>query len=419
MTLNTRQPTGAAGWPMLLVEGKEGTRKTSECLRLTADPRVGSCFVIEAGERRVDEYATLGSFEVVEHDGSLHSIVRAIYDVMALPPLEGRPTVLIIDSGTHVWDLVKRHAEHLARSSREAQRKLEDDENAEITVGHQAWNRAKDPWWWAWMNDMRAWPGVLVMTARADEVSKFVDGKPVMGQTDYRVDVERGTPFIFDATVRMHGAEPATVTTAKSLKLMSKGVAAPFELPVELPLAHLVFDLLEAGTSVELNVSQAKTSLLAQARSLGHDADSARAAAGAAWKSKAGTRTVFDHKAMSALISALQPPEPTTAASSDDSVAVEAAESGSDALREPEQQQLAESSPEPVEGLTEDGDQAAFASAPAEIVDHVVDVVRRMGTTEVDHQLVTLELPLTGNVQARRARLAARLVHVETIGASS
>ena len=45
------------------------------------------------------------------------------------------------------------------------------------------------------------------MTARADEVAKFVDGRPVAGQTDYRVDVEKGTPFIFDATVRMRGAD--------------------------------------------------------------------------------------------------------------------------------------------------------------------------------------------------------------------
>ena len=42
MTLATRKPTGEVGFPMILVEGREGTRKTSEALSLSADPRVGA-----------------------------------------------------------------------------------------------------------------------------------------------------------------------------------------------------------------------------------------------------------------------------------------------------------------------------------------------------------------------------------------
>lgn len=305
---------------MLLIEGKEGARKTSESLRLSADPRIGNAYVIEVGERRVDEYATLGDFLVVDHDGTLGGIVRQIREVMAVPPLEGRPTLLVIDSGTALWDLVKRQAELYARSSREALKKLEQDENAEIPVGHQAWNRAKDPWWWNWLNDLRAWPGIVCMTARADEVAKFVDGRPVAGQTDYRVDVEKGTPFIFDATVRMRGADAPVVTSAKSLKLLHKGIAAPFDLPHDAPLAYLIFDVFEAGTQVTLNVVQAKQSLVAMARSLGHDEEDAKAAAGEAWK-KHGNRTSFDHKAMSALVGAL--PKPSEAGAERASIGTE------------------------------------------------------------------------------------------------
>lgn len=310
--ISTRRPTGEVGWPMLLVEGKEGTRKTSEALRLSVDPRIGHAYVIEVGERRVDEYASLGNFLVVEHDGTLAAIVGAIREVMNVRPLEGRPTLLIIDSGTALWDLVKRHAESIARSSKRAVETLERDPNAEIEVGHQAWNRAKDPWWWGWMNELRAWPGVFVMTARSDEVSKFVDGRPVANATDYRVDVERGTPFIFDATVRMRGARPALVTMAKSLNFSVP--TDGLELPLDMPLSALVFDHFEAGTTVELTPVRAKQALMAVARSVWIDEDKAKAACLEAWSAcNADVAESFDHLAMQFLVDSLPQPEPDQA----------------------------------------------------------------------------------------------------------
>lgn len=447
MALQTRQPTGAAGWPMLLVEGVEGVRKTSESLRLSADPRIGHAYVIEVGERRVDEYATMGRFEVVEHDGSLREIVTAIRDVMLLPPLEGKPTLLIIDSGTGLWDLVKRQAELYARSSREAKRILEADEHAEIPVGHQAWNRAKDPWWWSWLNDMRAWPGILVMTGRSGEVSKFLDGKPVAGQKDYRVEIESGTPFVFDATVRMRGPKEPIVTMGKSLKLMVKGIEPPFDLPKEHPLAYLIFDVLEAGTEVVLPRGRAQETLLAQARSLGWDADGARAAANTAWKAQGVGREAFDHKAMTALIGALPVPElaPPADPPPTDEFEVGDAEPGAgpidpapDAAPQPEAAPdvepdvpatPAQEPAAPLEGepgsdapaeppaLTEAEDRRAFDVAPHDVLDDVLGRVRRMDTENVDLVLKAEGLPLTGNVATRRARLAARLVHRSALDA--
>lgn len=419
--MQTRTPTGAAGWPMLLVEGKEGARKTSEALRLSADPRIGASYVIEVGERRVDEYATLGNFMVVEHDDKLPTIVRCIHEVMAVPPLEGRPTLLILDSGTALWDLVKRQAELYARSSNEAKRKLEADPNAEITVGHQAWNRAKDPWWWAWMNDLRAWPGVLIVTARSDEVSKFVDGKPVAGQTDYRVDIERGTPFIFDATVRMRGAKAAIVTTAKSLNFSVP--EAGIELPLELPLAHLVFELFKAGTNVELTITQAKASLVAMARSLGHDDDSAKVAAAEAWKScNASSKSKFDHLAMSFLVDSLAAPEPvvepdppvTPDVDPNPDAEGDADVPGSAPVAPADAPEAADGPDVPVDpsALTEDGDRDAFAAAPESVLEPVLAEVRRMETAAVDDSLVFHGLATSGNVATRRSRLVARLVHV-------
>lgn len=300
--LVTRRPTGEAGWPNLLVEGKEGAGKTHGCLRLSADPRVGTSYVIEVGERRADEYAALGDFQIVDHDGHLRTIVPSISEVLAQPPVGGKPNVLVIDSGTHLWDLVKRAANAIARGSKSARERLAQDPDAEIEVGHQAWNRAEDQWWWSWVNDLRAWPGICLITARADEVSKFENGKPVKG-TAYRVDIQKGTPFALDGTVRMRLGQPPVVTTAKSLRFQVP--ADGLELPADDPLSHLIFELYGAGTEVRLNQAQAKKALLSMARNLGWPEEEAKAHAAEVWRVASSQYTEFGADAMAALYDAL------------------------------------------------------------------------------------------------------------------
>lgn len=277
----TRRPTGEAGWPNLIIEGREKAGKTYGCLRLSADPRVGTTYVIEVGERRADEYLALGDFLIVEHDDSLRAIVEAIHDVIALPPTGGHPNVLVIDSATSLWDLVKRSAENIARSSKAAQRRLAEDPDAEIEVGHQAWNKATDRWWWSWLNALRTWPGIALLTARADEVAKFADGKPVANQTEYRVDIQKGTPFAVDGSVRMRGAKPPLVTAASSLLFTVPD--GGLEVTDSEPLAEVVFGLFAAGTEVTLSVPKAKAALIAHARALDLNQAQAVAAATAAW----------------------------------------------------------------------------------------------------------------------------------------
>lgn len=301
--MRTRKPTGEVGWPSLIIEGKESTWKTSTCLKFTADPRVGAAYVVEVGERRADEYAALGNFEIVEHNGSLPQVVGSIRDVMAQPPKDDRPNVLIVDSGTQVWDLVKREAERIAKSSRAAQAKLTEDPNADIDVGHQAWNKAKDRYWWPWLNELRAWPGLALITCRADEVSKFVDGRPVANQTDYRIEVEKGTLFIVDGIVRMRGARGPLLVSAKSLKFTVPDDG--LELGADDPLAHLVFDLFGADTTVTLTKAQAKQAVLAGARAAGWLDDEAVSVAGEAWKAHAAEATEFGGDLMRSMLDAI------------------------------------------------------------------------------------------------------------------
>lgn len=306
MTLRTRPPTGEAGWPNLLIEGREGAGKTHGCLRFSADPRIGQTFVVEVGERRADEYAALGEFLIVEHDGTLRDIVEQVLQVLSLPPKDGKPTLLVIDSGTALWDLCKREAERVAKQSKSAQQRLAADPDAEIEVGHQAWNKATDRFWWPWVDAARSWPGMLLLTARSEEVSKFIDGKPAPGGAkEYRVDLQKGTPFAMDGTVRMRLGRAPLLTTVKSLRMPQLPVNG-MELDQPEPLAHLVFDLLGAGEVVELNVKQAKDSLVAYGHALGLTLQEATDVAAQVWKDHAGQGTSFDGAAMGHLVDAIE-----------------------------------------------------------------------------------------------------------------
>lgn len=350
MTLSTRRPTGEAGWPNLLVEGKEGAGKTFAALRLSADPRVGTCYVIEVGERRADEYAALGDFEIVEHDGTIREVVEAIRWVMTQAPADGRPNVMVLDSLTGVWDLVKREAERIARSSKAAQKILTDDPDAVIDVKHQAWNKAKDPFWWGWLNQLRAWPGIALLTARADEVSKFVDGKPVANQTEYRVEIESGTPFILDGTVRMRTGKAPLVTTAKSLNFTVP--SGGLDLPESEPLAELVFGLYGAGVEVLLDIDRAKAVMRSRASALGLLGDEAKNVLNTAWNTKAGHRTRFDGVAIKELLAEVDRLEAEI-------------EGGAEPPHEGDVQQRLGDAPSSVSGLAarEDGTEAPPSSA--------------------------------------------------------
>lgn len=214
--------------------------------------------------------------------------------------------MLVIDSGTHLWDLAKRIAEKMAQGTRSAQARLAEDPDAEIEIGPQTWNKATDRWWWSWVNDLRAWPGICLITARSDEVVKMANGRPVAGQTDYRVDIQKGTPFALDGTVRMRLGQPPLVTTAKSLRFQvpSEGL----ELPADEPLAHLVFDLFGAGTEVRLNQQQAMKALFAAAVGLGWPEEEAKEHCREVWRAASSQYVDFGAKEMDALKDALPIP---------------------------------------------------------------------------------------------------------------
>lgn len=290
--LRTRKPTGEVAWPLILVEGPDKSGKSVASYSLSADPRVGRTFVLDLGEGTADEYARLGPYEVIDHNGTYSDMVAQIEAACAEPRVDpAKPNVVEIDSGSEVWDLLKDWTNWRARNSKSGRRRLQQDPDAEIKPPMNLWNDARDRWYRI-INILRRSDVIGVITCRAREVAKVENGEPVANQTDYKVECEKGTPFAMKAQVRMTKPHTATLVAVGSLdvQIPEEGL----RLPDENPLGHLVFDVLgctpAAGGqrithgTVGLSIGEAKTRLLDLVKRLGNeDGDAAKTTAGRLW----------------------------------------------------------------------------------------------------------------------------------------
>lgn len=297
--LRTRTPSGQVAWPLILVEGAEKTGKSAQSYALSADPRVGRTFVLDIGEGTADEYARLGPYEVIEHNGTYTDMWEQIGLACKEPAPPGRPNVIEIDAGSNLWDLLKDWTNHRARNSRAGRKKLEADPDAEIDPSMNLWNDARDRWYRV-INLLRRSGCIGVIICRAREVAMVKDGQPVVGQTDYKVEAEKGTPFAVTAQVRMSKPHRATLVAVRSLDVdvPEKGLV----LPDVNPLGHLVFDLLGCGEGtvaanvthgvVGIGTAEAKNRLLALVTRHGFAGDEAKAKAGELWTLPPGIEEV-------------------------------------------------------------------------------------------------------------------------------
>lgn len=253
MSLKTRQPTGKVAYPMLLVEGEEKAGKTYAALALSADPRIGRTFAFDLGEGTVDEYAALGPYEVVDHNGSFSDLLAKVTLATKEPrPDPDRPNVIVIDSMTAVWASIKDSLSLRARSSRNGKKELAADPDAEVTITQNLWNEGKSRWG-RLINVLRYWDGIVVFIAHGKETVTIEGGRKTEG---YSVDSEKGLTQVVTCWVRMTRPHTATLIGIRKLgapDIPPKGL----RLPDESPLAHVVFDVLGAG--VEFGESSAVT----------------------------------------------------------------------------------------------------------------------------------------------------------------
>lgn len=257
MTLTTRKPTGRVPWPLILLEGGEKAGKSWAAAVLSASPRVGRTLWIDLGEGAGDEYGAIPGvrYEIVNHDGTWKTIIGLVEEIRELARQEaeaGRPPlVLVIDSMTLIWDMLKDWATNRAREAPSNQKLLAKDPNAEINVSSNYWNDANTRHR-RLMTMLMTFPGIVVMTARGKEVTAMTNGQPDPRKPkDYRVEGHKDLGFDATVWVRMSRTEQPQIIGARSVHA---GIVPGEDRPLRKPgltVEQLVFDILrcDPGTA--------------------------------------------------------------------------------------------------------------------------------------------------------------------------
>jgi hypothetical protein len=247
--LRTRKPTGLAPWPFLVIEGAEKSGKSFSTVLMTADQRLGRTFWFDLGEGAADQYGTLpgARYDVVDFDGSYRQLLAAVTELVATVPgidAQGRPNVVVLDSGTQLWTMLKNEATAAARGSQAGRRALERDANAEVPVTMDKWNRAAARWK-AIVEPLVQWPGLVIMTARGKEVVTLDDGGRPIPNAPKTYTIEAHKTMVFDADVIVRAVRPGVtrITGARS----AHDLRTKLDTDSEMSLAAVLFDVLKLG----------------------------------------------------------------------------------------------------------------------------------------------------------------------------
>ena len=275
MALKTRKPSGRTAWPLILVEGGEKTGKSYLAAAFTASQKIGRSYWIEFGaEGTADEYGQIPGtrYEIVIHDGSFAGLYQAVDDVRteAHTAIESGepPTVLVIDTITAEWDLLKDWATDRAKGSAANRKKLAADPHAEINVSTNYWNDANSRHR-KLMSLLTTFPGIVILIARGKEVVAMDDnGRPIEGRRDYRVEGNKSLGYDVSCWVRLSREDRPLVVGMRSVHNgIRPGIDPPKPLPDTWNLEWLVFDLLrcDPATAQVRSVIEAKPERMPEA----------------------------------------------------------------------------------------------------------------------------------------------------------
>lgn len=249
-SLSTRKPTGVVPWPLILIEGGEKTGKSYSCAVLSASRKVGRTLWLDIGEGAADEYGAIpgARYEVIEHDGSWDSMIGQVFACKAEAQRAAAagepPVVLIVDSITAEWEMLKDWASDRACNSNKGRAILARDPNAEITVTMNLWNDATSRHR-RLMTTLMTFPGIVVITARGGAVAAMEDGKPVEGKKSYRVEGHKSLAFDASLWIRLsHEAKPVVVGARSVHHGLRPGIDPPKTLDGDWTLESLIFDVL-------------------------------------------------------------------------------------------------------------------------------------------------------------------------------
>ncbi|GAA1353484.1 AAA family ATPase [Streptomyces beijiangensis] len=256
-TLKTRKPTGIVPWPLILIEGEEGSGKTYSAAQFSASEKIGQMYWLDLDEGSADEYATLpgAQYEIIEHDGTYQEVLEQIQAVHAeaqRAAAEGEPpVVLTIDSGSALWRMLTAWTHERAARTDSNKRKLDRDPDAMIDVGMHLWNDANKRWDEV-LYLLKTLSGIVVVIARGKQVTAIGDdGKPLKEHgkvvKEWRVAAQKDLGYDSTVWVRMTRDEAPQIIKARSLKLAVRP-GKPMSVP-DFSIESLVFEGL--GCSAE------------------------------------------------------------------------------------------------------------------------------------------------------------------------
>lgn len=214
MALKTRQPTGKPSWPILLLAGREKAGKSWAAVAASASDLIGRALYIGIGEDDPDEYALIpgASFEIVEHDGTYPGILQAVTDA-ASEPAGDKPTLLIVDSMTRLWNLIGDNMQAIANQRAKGRR----NHNGDYTISADLWNVAASQWQDV-MDALRTHRGPVILTARLDSVAVMENGAPT-AQKEWKIQGHKSLPFDAAAIVEMRERGQFLLTGVKSARV--------------------------------------------------------------------------------------------------------------------------------------------------------------------------------------------------------
>ncbi len=219
------------------------------------------------------------NFELVEHEGTVTDLIRALDEIADLPVPETGPNLIVVDSSTPIWGLIGQEV-RLAKTNKQG---------ADTS---DLWVDGKGDWQ-AILNALRRHRGPSIVTARLEESVVYADGHPTR-ERSYRIQGERALAYDADIVIEMPKRGEPLLTKANSLALGFNGTRA---LPVDFTMhdiweamglgktsADRVFTVLNPHTVEALDTSGRDWSLelnkcisLAQVEALGRDAAAAQA----------------------------------------------------------------------------------------------------------------------------------------------
>lgn len=211
MTLTTRKPTAKPSWPVLLLAGAEKSGKSYGCALASASEKIGRTLWVSIGETDPDQYGAIpgADFEIVEHDGTANGIYRVLVEIASLPDGE-KPTLLVVDSMTKLWDMIKDDLQKTANARAKKYGK------AEQAISMDLWNKG-NAMHQRIMSAINAHNGPVLLTSRLEPVTVIDDkGKPTPIKTD-KIKANKNLPYDVDGVVQMPERGIAVISGLRSV----------------------------------------------------------------------------------------------------------------------------------------------------------------------------------------------------------